>query len=122
MTLPANYRGILDGKGIQAGLFSPTLPIAESFTNGVKRNWGKKNPGLAARRLSGENRIYRNAPDDYIVLNFGFFVKRVLPEAASRYLGGYRMVLTAEQDAKFRDLCGEIRPGEYGRVVVSMRL
>ena len=29
------------------------------------------------------------------------------------------MVLTAEQDAKFRDLCGEIRPGEYGRVVVS---
>jgi hypothetical protein len=29
------------------------------------------------------------------------------------------MVLTAEQEAKFRDLCKEIRPGEYGRVVVS---
>jgi hypothetical protein len=29
------------------------------------------------------------------------------------------MVLTAEQDAKFRDLCKEIKPGEYGRVVVS---
>ena len=29
------------------------------------------------------------------------------------------MVLTAEQDATFRDLCREIKPGEYGRVVVS---
>jgi hypothetical protein len=29
------------------------------------------------------------------------------------------MELTAEQDAKFRDLCKEIKPGEYGRVVVS---
>jgi hypothetical protein len=29
------------------------------------------------------------------------------------------MVLTAEQEAKFRDLCREIRPGEYGKVVVS---
>jgi hypothetical protein len=29
------------------------------------------------------------------------------------------MVLTAEQDVKFRDLCREIKPGEYGRVVVS---
>jgi hypothetical protein len=29
------------------------------------------------------------------------------------------MELTAEQDAKFRDLCREIKPGEYGRVVVS---
>jgi hypothetical protein len=29
------------------------------------------------------------------------------------------MELTAEQDAKFRDLCREIKPGEYGRVVVA---
>jgi hypothetical protein len=29
------------------------------------------------------------------------------------------MELTAEQNTKFRDLCKEIRPGEYGRVVVS---
>jgi hypothetical protein len=29
------------------------------------------------------------------------------------------MELTAEQEAKFRDLCEEIKPGEYGRVVVS---
>jgi hypothetical protein len=29
------------------------------------------------------------------------------------------MELTAEQDAKFRDLCKEIKPGEYGRVIVS---
>jgi len=29
------------------------------------------------------------------------------------------MELTAEQDAKFRDLCKEIKPGEYGRVMVS---
>jgi hypothetical protein len=29
------------------------------------------------------------------------------------------MVLSAEQDAKFRALCKEIEPGEYGRVVVS---
>jgi hypothetical protein len=29
------------------------------------------------------------------------------------------MELTAEQDAAFRDLCREIKPGEYGRVVVS---
>jgi hypothetical protein len=29
------------------------------------------------------------------------------------------MELTADQDAKFRDLCKEIKPGEYGRVVVS---
>jgi len=45
---------------------------AVSFISGVKRNWrpawllrslGKKNPGLAIRRLSGESRIYRNAPD-----------------------------------------------------------
>jgi hypothetical protein len=29
------------------------------------------------------------------------------------------MELTAEQDAIFRDLCKEIKPGEYGRVIVS---
>jgi hypothetical protein len=29
------------------------------------------------------------------------------------------MVLTTDQEAKFRDLCKEIKPGEYGRVVVS---
>jgi hypothetical protein len=29
------------------------------------------------------------------------------------------MELTAEQEAAFRNLCGEIKPGEYGRVVVS---
>jgi serine kinase of HPr protein (carbohydrate metabolism regulator) len=29
------------------------------------------------------------------------------------------MELTAEQSAKFQDLCREIKPGEYGRVVVS---
>jgi hypothetical protein len=29
------------------------------------------------------------------------------------------MELTAEQDATFRDLCREIKPGEYGRVIVS---
>jgi hypothetical protein len=29
------------------------------------------------------------------------------------------MELTAEQDVKFRDLCKEIKPGEYGRVIVS---
>jgi hypothetical protein len=29
------------------------------------------------------------------------------------------MELTAEQGAAFRDLCREIKPGEYGRVVVS---
>jgi hypothetical protein len=27
--------------------------------------------------------------------------------------------LTVEQDAKFRDLCKEIKSGEYGRVIVS---
>jgi len=29
------------------------------------------------------------------------------------------MDLTAEQDAKFRELCREIKPGEYGKVTVS---
>jgi len=29
------------------------------------------------------------------------------------------MELTAEQNAKFKDLCVEINPGEYGRVVVT---
>jgi hypothetical protein len=29
------------------------------------------------------------------------------------------MVLTEDQDAKFRDLCEEIKPGEFGRVIVS---
>jgi hypothetical protein len=29
------------------------------------------------------------------------------------------MELTAEQEAKFRGLCKEIKPGEYGRVAVS---
>jgi len=29
------------------------------------------------------------------------------------------MVLTAEQSAKFKDLCAEIKPGEFGRVIVS---
>jgi hypothetical protein len=29
------------------------------------------------------------------------------------------MELTTDQEAKFRDLCKEIKPGEYGRVVVS---
>ena len=27
--------------------------------------------------------------------------------------------MTAEQDALFRELCAEIKPGEYGRVEVS---
>jgi hypothetical protein len=29
------------------------------------------------------------------------------------------MELTADQYAKFRDYCKEIRPGEYGRVAIS---
>jgi hypothetical protein len=29
------------------------------------------------------------------------------------------MELTAEQEASFRDLCKAIKPGEYGRVIVS---
>ena len=29
------------------------------------------------------------------------------------------MELTAEQDTLFRELCAEIKPGEYGRVEVS---
>jgi hypothetical protein len=29
------------------------------------------------------------------------------------------MVLTADEDAKFRKCCEEIKSGEYGRVVVS---
>jgi len=29
------------------------------------------------------------------------------------------MELTAEQDAKFKDLCAEIKQGEFGRVVVA---
>jgi hypothetical protein len=29
------------------------------------------------------------------------------------------MVLTADEDAKFRKCCDEIKPGEYGRVVVA---
>jgi hypothetical protein len=29
------------------------------------------------------------------------------------------MELTAVQDAKFRELCNEIKPGEYGRAAVS---
>jgi hypothetical protein len=29
------------------------------------------------------------------------------------------MELTAEQEATFRDLCKEIKPGEHGRVAVS---
>jgi hypothetical protein len=29
------------------------------------------------------------------------------------------MVLSTEQEAKFRGLCREIKPGEYGQVVVS---
>lgn len=29
------------------------------------------------------------------------------------------MELTEEQDTAFRDLCREIKPGEYGRVIVS---
>jgi hypothetical protein len=29
------------------------------------------------------------------------------------------MELTAEQEASFRELCKEIKPGEYGRVIVS---
>jgi hypothetical protein len=33
--------------------------------------------------------------------------------------GRKRMELTADQDATFRGLCREIKPGEYGRVIVS---
>ena len=29
------------------------------------------------------------------------------------------MELTTDQNAKFRTLCGEIKPGEYGKVIVS---
>jgi hypothetical protein len=29
------------------------------------------------------------------------------------------MELSTEQEAKFRDLCREIRPGEFGKIVVS---
>jgi hypothetical protein len=33
-------------------------------------------------------------------------------------MGGF-MELSAEQETAFRNLCREIKPGEYGRVVVS---
>ena len=39
--------------------------------------------------------------------------------AVCKYVGGYVMVLTLEQNKTFRDLCEEIKPGEYGRVIVS---
>jgi hypothetical protein len=42
-----------------------------------------------------------------------------LPEAAINIGEDILMVLSDEQNAKFRDLCKEIKPGEYGRVVVS---
>jgi len=29
------------------------------------------------------------------------------------------MELTADQESKFKNLCAEIKPGEYGRVMVS---
>ena len=47
------------------------------------QNWetmvtlGKKNPGLATRRLSGESRKIRNAPDDYNIAEHRLFVKGV---------------------------------------------
>jgi hypothetical protein len=48
----------------------------------MKRNWqGKKNPGLATRRLSGESRIYRNAPDDLSIVQPLLFVKLILSPA-----------------------------------------
>jgi hypothetical protein len=43
-----------------------------------------------------------------------------LPETPYRYRGGnIYMELTAEQDAKFKELCKDIKPGEYGKVEVS---
>jgi len=39
------------------------LPEAVNITNGQKMSLGKKNPGLATRRLSREIRKYRTAPD-----------------------------------------------------------
>jgi len=74
MILPENYRGTLTGRGLPAGLSMPTLTTAVNSADGVKKSWlpdgglGKKNPGLATRRLSRESRIYRNAPDDYNIV------------------------------------------------------
>jgi hypothetical protein len=46
-------------------------------------------------------------------------VKRFLPGEHKNKVWERNMELTAEQDAKFKALCGEIKPGEYGRVVVA---
>jgi hypothetical protein len=60
--------------------FLPTFPKVANSTNGLKQNWGinippsKKNPGLATRRLSGESRINRNAPDNYNIAEHRFLV------------------------------------------------
>jgi hypothetical protein len=73
-------QGTSDGRVIQAGSFLPILRSAGSSTSGAKRNLGKKNPCLAAGRLSRENRIYRNTPDDLNVLEPCGFVKYSLNE------------------------------------------
>jgi ABC-type glycerol-3-phosphate transport system substrate-binding protein len=49
----------------------------EATLKGEVLNLGKKNPGPATLRLSGESRIYRNAPDNLSIVNFWSFAKLI---------------------------------------------
>jgi hypothetical protein len=56
--------GYIERKGYSGGIILAYFTRSGEFYRWKEAELRQKNPGLATRRLSGENRIYRNAPDD----------------------------------------------------------
>jgi hypothetical protein len=68
--------GYIQRKGFVGGVILAYFTESREFYQWTEAELGQKNPGLATRRLSGESRIYRNAPDSLSIVNFRGFVKR----------------------------------------------
>jgi hypothetical protein len=56
--------GYINRKGYSGGVILAYFNQSGEFYQWSEEELGQKNPGLATRRLSGESRIYRPAPDN----------------------------------------------------------
>jgi hypothetical protein len=61
--------GYIQRKGYRGGIIFVYFAQNGEFHQWTETELGQKNPGLATRRLSGESRIYRNAPDSLSIVN-----------------------------------------------------
>jgi hypothetical protein len=76
--------GYIQRKGFVGGVILAYFTESGEFHQWTEAELGQKNPGLATRRLSGESRIYRNAPDSLNIVDFWGFVKWILGAKKSK--------------------------------------